>query len=121
MVRQVPVVLVTVACPCISDAMRLSVHLDCIPLTVILAHNVRDRVPSELLNDLFVVLVAAVFLDDFRVLDERILYQLRVDSHGEDTLVRVGYFQAESAHLIEPSTLPLRNDSHLDAAICVHC
>ena len=91
MVSQVTVVLIASTCSSVLNTVWYSIHLNRISLTVIFALDVLNRVLSVLLKHLVIILIAAVLLNYFRILDKCLLNHFRIACHSEDTLVRARY------------------------------
>ena len=98
-----------------------SIHLNSISFAIIFALYIHDRVLGVLTQHRVIILIAAVLLNNFRILDECLLNYFRIAGHSEDALVRARYIQAKSSDLVESASLALCNDSHLNPSVYVHC
>lgn len=105
--------------PCVSDAERLGVHLYRVSLLIVFAFDVDEWVFSVLFKHVFVVLIAAVFLDDLGILDKGFLNDLRVQSNFEYSLIVAWNLNPQFSNLVESTSLSLCYDAHFYAAVNV--
>lgn len=117
MVGQVFVVLVATPRPRIMNTIWLRIHLNGVPLSIILRLDVNKWVMGVLAHDRVIVFIAAIVFNHVWVLDKSILDNFWIPGHSKNALVLIWHFQTKFPDLIESASLALGDDTHFNPPV----